>query len=156
MSPPTDAPAELTPRPSLETMTPRDIVVELDKYVVGQAARQAGGGDRLAQSLAPTADRRSDGRRDRSQEHPDDRPDRRRQTEIARRLAKLASAPFIKVEASKFTEVGYIGRDVESMVRDLVEIAIGMIKEEWRRSVEEAVDARARRGCSNCCYPSPS
>jgi ATP-dependent HslUV protease ATP-binding subunit HslU len=64
-------------------------------------------------------------------------------TEIARRLARLAKAPFLKVEASKFTEVGYVGRDVESMVRDLVEIAVGMVKEEKRESVKEAAAARA-------------
>ena len=66
-------------------------------------------------------------------------------TEIARRLAKLAKAPFLKVEASKFTEVGYVGRDVESMVRDLVEIAVGMVREEKREAVRES-RRRARRG----------
>ena len=64
-------------------------------------------------------------------------------TEIARRLARLAKAPFLKVEASKFTEVGYVGRDVESMVRDLVEIAVTMVKEEKREAVREAAEARA-------------
>ncbi len=66
-------------------------------------------------------------------------------TEIARRLAKLAQAPFIKVEATKFTEVGYVGRDVEQIVRDLVEIAINMMRERLRRQVEAKAEV-ARRG----------
>ena len=73
-------------------------------------------------------------------------------TEIARRLARLAQSPFIKVEASKFTEVGYVGRDVESMVRDLVELAVDMVREERLAEVrEKAARRRPRSACSTCC-----
>ena len=72
-------------------------------------------------------------------------------TEIARRLAKLAQAPFIKVEASKFTEVGYVGRDVESMIRDLTELAVNMVKSEMAAEVARAGRAGwPRSGCSTC------
>ena len=73
-------------------------------------------------------------------------------TEIARRLAKLAQSPFLKVEASKFTEVGYVGRDVESMIRDLVEIAVGMVRDEQIDRGAQPRRSRTRRsGCSICC-----
>ena len=118
-------------------MTPREIVVELDKYVVGQAkAKRA-----MAIALR---------NRHRRQRLPAEMaedvapknilmigPTGVGKTEIARRLAKLAQSPFVKVEASKFTEVGYVGRDVESMVRDLVEIAVKMMREEREADVRE-------------------
>ncbi|HVT60911.1 MAG TPA: ATP-dependent protease ATPase subunit HslU [Thermoanaerobaculia bacterium] len=128
---------------ALENMTPRQIVVELDKFVVGQEqAKRA-----VAIALR---------NRWRRQQLPPELADEIApknilmigptgvgKTEIARRLARLAKAPFLKVEASKFTEVGYVGRDVESMVRDLVEIAVTMVKEEKREAVREAAAARA-------------
>src|SRR5215468_3580461 len=117
-------------------MTPRQIVQELDRYIVGQDA---------AKRAVAVAIRN----RWRRQQLP---PDLRKdvtpkniiligptgvgKTEIARRLAQLVGAPFLKVEATKYTEVGYHGRDVESMVRDLTEIAIGLIKSEQRQKVE--------------------
>ena len=115
---------------SLEDLTPREIVAELDKHVVGQrAAKRA-----VAIALR---------NRMRRQKLPPDiaeeimpkniimiGPTGVGKTEIARRLAKLTNSPFMKVEASKFTEVGYVGRDVESMIRDLVEIAVDMVREE--------------------------
>ncbi|HEX9670580.1 MAG TPA: ATP-dependent protease ATPase subunit HslU [Thermoanaerobaculia bacterium] len=124
-------------------MTPRQIVGELDKYVVGQhQAKRA-----VAIALR---------NRWRRQQLPPEiaeeiapknilmiGPTGVGKTEIARRLAKLAKAPFMKVEASKFTEVGYVGRDVESMVRDLVEIAVGMVREEKREAVREAAARHA-------------
>src|SRR5690242_4900486 len=129
--------------PALENMTPRQIVAELDKYVVGQ--RQA----KRAVAIALR-------NRWRRQQLPPELaeeiapknilmigPTGVGKTEIARRLAKLAKAPFLKVEASKFTEVGYVGRDVESMVRDLVEIAVTMVREEKREAVREAAAQRA-------------
>jgi ATP-dependent HslUV protease ATP-binding subunit HslU len=78
-------------------------------------------------------------------------------TEIARRLARLAGAPFVKVEASKFTEVGYVGRDVESMVRDLVDVAVNMVRDEREATSRSGAAARSRSGCSTCCCrPRPS
>jgi ATP-dependent HslUV protease ATP-binding subunit HslU len=128
-----------------ESLTPREIVAELDKYVIGQAkAKRA-----VAIALR---------NRYRRQRLPPDMaeevapknilmigPTGVGKTEIARRLARLAQSPFIKVEASKFTEVGYVGRDVESMVRDLVEIAVKMVREEREVEVRE----KARQGAED-------
>jgi ATP-dependent HslUV protease ATP-binding subunit HslU len=133
-------PPDGTIEPLLDTLTPRQIVAELDKYVISQAqAKRA-----VAVALR---------NRMRRQKLPPDLaeevapknilmigPTGVRKTEIARRLARLAQSPFIKVEASKFTEVGYVGRDVESMVRDLVGLAVEMVREE--RLVEVRVKAR--------------
>src|ERR671937_544315 len=124
-----------------ESLTPRQIVAELDKYVIGQAqAKRA-----VAIALR---------NRTRRQKLPPDMaeevapknilmigPTGVGKTEIARRLAKLAQSPFLKVEASKFTEVGYVGRDVDSMIRDLVELAVNLVREE--RAVEVREKARA-------------
>ncbi len=118
------------------TMTPREIVSELDRYIVGQrAAKRA-----VAIAL------RNRWRRQQVPEELRDEiapkniimigPTGVGKTEISRRLAKLAGAPFLKVEASKFTEVGYVGRDVESIIRDLVELAIAMVKTEEKDKVE--------------------
>ena len=128
---------------AIENMTPRQIVAELDKYVVGQ---------RMAKRAVAIALRNRWRRQQLPPELAEDiapknilmiGPTGVGKTEIARRLARLARAPFLKVEASKFTEVGYVGRDVESMVRDLVEIAVTMVKEEKRDAVREAAAARA-------------
>jgi len=127
----------------LENMTPRQIVVELDKYVVGQ---------KQAKRAVAIALRNRWRRQQLPAELAEDIAPKNilmigstgvGKTEIARRLARLAKAPFLKVEASKFTEVGYVGRDVESMVRDLVEIAVTMVKEEKREAVREAAALRA-------------
>src|ERR1700732_84524 len=118
--------------------TPREIVVELDKYVIGQ---------RKAKKAVAVALRN---RWRRQQLEPEMSreilpknilmigPTGVGKTEIARRLARLADAPFLKVEASKFTEVGYVGRDVESIVRDLTEVAVQLVREEKSRSVRES------------------
>jgi ATP-dependent HslUV protease ATP-binding subunit HslU len=127
----------------LENMTPRQIVAELDKFVVGQ---------RLAKRAVAIALRNRWRRQQLPAEIADEIAPKNilmigstgvGKTEIARRLARLAKAPFLKVEASKFTEVGYVGRDVESMVRDLVEISVSMVKEEKRDAVREAAATRA-------------
>src|SRR6202162_5687674 len=129
--------------PAVDTLTPRQIVVELDKYVIGQTqAKRA-----VAIALR---------NRMRRQKLPPDLaedvvpknilmigPTGVGKTEIARRLARLVQSPFIKVEASKFTEVGYVGRDVESMVRDLVEISVDMMREERLEEVEDRAELNA-------------
>jgi ATP-dependent HslUV protease ATP-binding subunit HslU len=130
-------PLPATTSTSIEALTPRQIVAELDKYVVGQKAakravaialrnrsRRQKLASELAEEIAPKNILMIG-------------PTGVGKTEIARRLAKLAQSPFIKVEASKFTEVGYVGRDVESMVRDLAEIAVDMVREERRAEVRE-------------------
>src|SRR3954469_9218217 len=125
-----------------DSLTPKQIVAELDKHIVGQDA---------AKKAVAVAVRN----RWRRQQLP---PDLRKdvtpkniiligptgvgKTEIARRLAQLVRAPFIKVEATKFTEVGYVGRDVESMIRDLTESAIGLVRQEMRAQVEEKAKDR--------------
>src|SRR5215213_9954504 len=119
-----------------DNLTPRQIVAELDRYIVGQDA---------AKRAVAIAIRN----RWRRQQLP---PDLRKdvtpkniimmgptgvgKTEIARRLADLVGAPFVKIEATKYTEVGYVGRDVESMVRDLAEAAVGLVKQQKRKQVE--------------------
>jgi ATP-dependent HslUV protease ATP-binding subunit HslU len=118
------------------SFTPREIVSELDRYIVGQAkAKRA-----VAVALRNRWRRQAAPPELRDEIVPKNiimiGPTGVGKTEIARRLAKLAQAPFVKVEASKFTEVGYVGRDVESIIRDLVEIAIGMLRDEQRRRVE--------------------
>ncbi|HEY5382725.1 MAG TPA: ATP-dependent protease ATPase subunit HslU [Acidobacteriaceae bacterium] len=128
---------------SLDEMTPREIVAELDKYVVGQAAAKRA----VAIALR---------NRTRRQKLPSELADEIMpknilmigstgvgKTEIARRLAKLTNSPFLKVEASKFTEVGYVGRDVESIVRDLVDIAIDMVRAEKLDEVEDRAELAA-------------
>ncbi|HPA96503.1 MAG TPA: ATP-dependent protease ATPase subunit HslU [Thermoanaerobaculia bacterium] len=128
---------------ALEELTPRQIVAELDRHVVGQAAAKRA----VAIAL------RNRWRRQRLPPEVAEEilpknilmigPTGVGKTEIARRLAKLARAPFVKVEASKFTEVGYVGRDCEAMVRDLMEMAVAMVREERRVAVRPKAAARA-------------
>jgi len=125
-----DAAKALSKRP--EALTPRAIVEELDRYIVGQrAAKRA-----VAVALRNRWRRQQVPGAMRDEISPKNimliGPTGVGKTEIARRLAKLANAPFVKVEASKFTEVGYVGRDVDSMVRDLAETAVSMLREEER------------------------
>jgi ATP-dependent HslUV protease ATP-binding subunit HslU len=138
----------------LDELTPREIVAELDKYVVGQheakravaiALRNRMRRQRLTPDLAEEI-------------IPKNiimiGPTGVGKTEIARRLAKLANSPFLKVEASKFTEVGYVGRDVESMIRDLVEIAIDMIREEKLDDVSDKAELNAEERLLDLLLPS--
>jgi ATP-dependent HslUV protease ATP-binding subunit HslU len=142
--------------PVVEDLTPRQIVAALDKHVVGQkkakravaiALRNRWRRQRLAPELAEEV-------------VPKNilmiGPTGVGKTEIARRLARLARAPFLKVEASKFTEVGYVGRDVESMIRDLMELAVGMVKEEKREAVREEAHSRAEERLLQLLIPTPT
>ena len=130
--------------PQIEQLTPREIVAELDKYIIGQHDAKRN----VAIALRNRWRRMNANAEMRKEIVPNNilmiGPTGVGKTEIARRLAKLADAPFIKVEASKFTEVGYVGRDVEGMVRDLAEQAVNMVrtkkKEELRQKAEQAVE----------------
>ena len=139
--------------PALDELTPREIVRELDKYVVGQPDAKRAVAIALRNRL-------------RRQKLPPDMADDVMpknilmigptgvgKTELARRLAKLANSPFMKVEASKFTEVGYVGRDVESMIRDLVDIAIDMIREEKLEEVSDRAEANAENRLLDILVP---
>ena len=130
-------------RPLLDELTPREVVRELDKHVIGQAE---------AKRAIAVALRNRVRRQKLDPDLADDvmpknilmiGPTGVGKTELARRLAKLANSPFLKVEASKFTEVGYVGRDVESMIRDLVEISIEMVREERLDEVAERAEKNA-------------
>src|ERR1700704_1281408 len=139
--------------PLLDELTPREIVRELDKHVVGQADAKRAVAIALRNRL-------------RRQKLPPEMADEVMpknilmigptgvgKTELARRLAKLANSPFMKVEASKFTEVGYVGRDVESMIRDLVDIAIDMVREERLDEVAERAEANAEERLLDLLMP---
>ena len=121
----------------MDVLTPKDIVAELDRHIVGQAdAKRA-----VALALRNRWRRKQAPEPLREEITPKNilmiGPTGVGKTEVSRRLAKLANAPFLKVEATKFTEVGYVGRDVEQIVRDLVEAAVGMVKTQRRKQVEE-------------------
>jgi ATP-dependent HslUV protease ATP-binding subunit HslU len=140
---------------ALDEMTPREIVAELDKYVVGQHA---------AKRAVAIALRNRMRRQKLAPELAEDimpkniimiGPTGVGKTEIARRLAKLTNSPFLKVEASKFTEVGYVGRDVESIVRDLVEISIDMVREEKMEDVEDKAEMNAEDRLLDLLLPPP-
>ena len=140
---------------ALRSFTPREVVSELDRYIVGQAdAKRA-----VAIALR---------NRWRRQQVPDELRDEIApkniimigptgvgKTEVARRLAKLAQAPFLKVEASKFTEVGYVGRDVESIVRDLTELGVALVVEEEKRAVHSKAEQRAEERLLDALLPPP-
>ena len=142
-----------TTQTSTESLTPRQIVAELDKYVIGQAKakravaialrnrmRRQKLPPELAEEIAPKNILMIG-------------PTGVGKTEIARRLARLAQSPFVKVEASKFTEVGYVGRDVESMVRDLVELAVDMVREERLEEVRAKAGQNAEERLLDVLLP---
>ncbi|HJR34056.1 MAG TPA: ATP-dependent protease ATPase subunit HslU [Gemmatimonadales bacterium] len=147
---------ESPPLPWLEEMPPRQIVAELDRYIVGQdAAKRAiaiAVRNRWRRSQAP------DPMRD--EITPSNiiliGPTGVGKTEIARRLARLAGAPFVKVEASKFTEVGYVGRDVEGMVRDLVDAAVNLVRTEREDEVYPQAEERAEEKLLSLLLPEPA
>jgi ATP-dependent HslUV protease ATP-binding subunit HslU len=137
----------------LKSLTPEQTVKELDKYIIGQ--------DKAKRSVA-IALRNRVRRRALEEEIKDEiapkniimiGPTGVGKTEIARRLSKLAKAPFIKVEATKYTEVGYVGRDVESMIRDLVNISVSMVKNEMRKKFEKKAEKQAEESLLNLLLP---
>ncbi|HEX6940238.1 MAG TPA: ATP-dependent protease ATPase subunit HslU [Longimicrobiales bacterium] len=137
----------------LDELTPRQIVAELDKYIVGQDAAKKS----VAIALRNRWRRQRVGDELREEIMPNNiimiGPTGVGKTEIARRLARLAGAPFVKVEASKFTEVGYVGRDVESMVRDLVDVAVNMVRDEREAEVEEVAQQRVEERILDLLLP---
>jgi len=139
----------------LADLTPRQIVAELDRYIVGQAEAKKS----VAIALRNRWRRQRAPEGIRQEIAPNNiiliGPTGVGKTEIARRLAKLAGAPFIKVEASKFTEVGYVGRDVESMVRDLVESAIDMVRTEREHEVDDLAIERVSERLLDLLLPTP-
>ena len=139
-----------------KVLTPREVVSELDRYIVGQGeAKRA-----VAIALRNRWRRRQVPEELRDEIAPKNiimiGPTGVGKTEVARRLAKLAQAPFLKVEASKFTEVGYVGRDVESIVRDLAELGVAMVLEEEKRAVHAAAEQRAEERLLDALLPSPA
>lgn len=137
----------------METLTPRKIVEELDKYIIGQ---------HKAKKAVAIALRNRWRRQQLSPDLKDEvlpkniimiGPTGVGKTEIARRLARLANAPFLKVEASKFTEVGYVGRDVESMIRDITEISVNMVKSEHIDKVQEKAETLAEEKLLDILLP---
>jgi ATP-dependent HslUV protease ATP-binding subunit HslU len=139
----------------MDNLTPRKIVEELDKYIIGQ---------HKAKKAVAIAMRNRWRRQQLSPELKDEVLPKNiimigstgvGKTEIARRLSRLAHAPFVKVEASKFTEVGYVGRDVESMIRDLTELSIGMVKSEHVEKVQEKAKTLAEEGLLDLLLPAP-
>jgi ATP-dependent HslUV protease ATP-binding subunit HslU len=142
--------------PLLDELTPREIVRELDKYVIGQGdAKKA-----VAIALRNRVRRQKLDPEMAEEVMPKNilmiGPTGVGKTELARRLAKLANSPFLKVEASKFTEVGYVGRDVESMIRDLVEISIDMVREERLNEVGERAERNAEERLLDLLMPPPA
>ncbi len=140
---------------SIDKLTPKEIVAELDKYIIGQ--------DKAKKAVAIAL--RNRWRRQQVEGHLREEimpnniiligPTGVGKTEISRRLARMADAPFIKVEATKFTEVGYVGRDVESIIRDLVDIAVNMVREEKKKAVEEKARQNAVERLLDILLPAP-
>lgn len=149
----TPAPPDAQDAPWIDELTPRQIVAELDKYIVGQ--------EEAKKAVAIVL--RNRWRRQRVDEEMREEilpnnliligPTGVGKTEIARRLARLAGAPFLKVEASKFTEVGYVGRDVESIVRDLVDISVNLVRAEREDEVQDVAEERVEERLLDLLLP---
>ena len=138
----------------MNSLTPKEIVSELDRYIVAQAGAKRA----VAIALRNRWRRQQVEGTMRNEIVPNNiiliGPTGVGKTEISRRLAKLAKAPFVKVEASKFTEVGYVGRDVESIVRDLTDIAISIVKREKQFEVQSMAETLAEEGILDSLFPS--
>jgi ATP-dependent HslUV protease ATP-binding subunit HslU len=137
----------------LDTLTPREIVRELDKYIIGQGKAKRS----VAIALRNRLRRRKLPPELRDEVAPKNiimiGPTGVGKTEIARRIARLCGAPFIKVEASKYTEVGYVGRDVESMIRDLMSMAVSMVRSEMQEGVKDEAARRVEEGLLDLLLP---
>ena len=146
MSEPTSAPT---------SMTPREIVAELDKHIIGQAAAKRA----VAIALRNRWRRQQVGGQMRSEIHPKNilmiGPTGVGKTEIARRIAKLTNAPFVKVEATKFTEVGYVGKDVDSIIRDLMDAAVKLTREQFTKRVRDKAELAAEDRVLDTLVPPP-
>ena len=140
----------------LYSMTPREIVSELDKYIIGQNEAKKS----VAIALRNRYRRSLLSEEMREEITPKNilmmGPTGCGKTEIARRLAKLMDAPFVKVEATKFTEVGYVGRDVESMIRDLMDIGIKLVRDEEGQRVSAQAEAQAEERLLDLLLPGSS
>ncbi|MCR9141456.1 MAG: ATP-dependent protease ATPase subunit HslU [bacterium] len=144
----------MEPRINIDELSPRAIVAELDKYIVGQQdAKKA-----VALAVRNRVRRRLVAEDIQEEIYPKNiimiGPTGCGKTEIARRLSRLTGAPFVKVEATKYTEVGYVGRDVESMIRDLVTTSINLVRKEYRAGVEEQAKKSARERILDLLLPS--
>jgi ATP-dependent HslUV protease ATP-binding subunit HslU len=146
---------ELAPTPGFDELTPRQICAELDKYIIGQQPAKRS----VAIALRNRIRRRKLDPDMAEEVLPKNilmiGPTGVGKTEIARRLARLANAPFLKVEASKYTEVGYVGRDVESMIRDLLDVSIEMVREEKLDEVAERAEMNAEERLLDLLLPPP-
>ncbi len=152
-APPPDEDSE---RIDIDEMTPRQVVSELDRYIVGQKdAKKA-----VALAVRNRVRRRLVAEDIRDEIYPKNiimiGPTGCGKTEIARRLSRLTGAPFVKVEATKYTEVGYVGRDVESMIRDLVATSINLVRKEFRKKVEDQAKRNVRERLLDLLLPSSS
>lgn len=138
---------------NLDNMTPKEIVQELDKYIIGQEKAKR----TIAVAIRNRSRRRKLPAEIRDEVSPKNiiliGPTGVGKTEIARRIARLSNAPFIKVEATKYTEVGYVGRDVESIIRDLMGIAVGEVKREMAASNTEKVQGRVEERLLDVIVP---
>ncbi|MGQ0621741.1 MAG: ATP-dependent protease ATPase subunit HslU [Panacagrimonas sp.] len=143
------------PNTAPSTMTPREIVAELDKHIIGQASAKRA----VAIALRNRWRRQQVDGQMRSEIHPKNilmiGPTGVGKTEIARRLAKLTNAPFVKVEATKFTEVGYVGKDVDSIIRDLMDAAVKMTREQFTKRVRDKAELAAEDRVLDTLVPPP-